>query len=97
MTYYHVSIEGYIGFKRIKDIVNLYKLFLGELFKYLTENNYEKKEINGWRTVYKKRAIEVCYESECYWVFLDGYESTEIWDTYYYLKDVITQLKEIEF
>ncbi|GIN22527.1 hypothetical protein [Siminovitchia fordii] len=95
-TYYHVGIEGYIGFERIEDFIGLYEFFLEKLHEYLTENNYAKREVSGWKRIYKKRAIEICYESGCYWVFLDGYESTDIWDTYYYLKDVIDQLKEVE-
>ena len=96
MKYYHLSIEGYIGFEKLHDFIGLYKFFLNELHDYLLKNNHPKTERDGWKRIYRKRAIEICYENNCYWIFLDGYESTKIWDTYYYLEDVIDQLKEVE-
>jgi hypothetical protein len=97
LTWYHLSIEGYIGFETLDDAIGLYNLFLKELEEYLTENNHPKPNKNrGRRIVYKVRGMEVCYEHEYYWVFLDGYKSTDIWDIYYYLKDVIEQLRRIE-
>ena len=60
---------------------------------YLLENNYVKPEKYDWNTVYKKRGMKVCYEHDCYWIFLEPYKTTEIWDTYNYLKDIIEQLK----
>lgn len=96
-TFYHISIEGYLGFDKIEDCIDLYSMFLKKLKKYLVENKYPiPNRSYKWKTIYLTRSIEVCYEYDCYWVFLDGYESTEIWDTYYYLEDVINQLKEIK-
>lgn len=96
ITFYHIAIEGYMGFETIGDAIDLYSLYLEELKKYLVENKHPEAERYRWDVVYKTRGIEVCFEHGCYWVFLDGYESTEIWDTYYYLEDVIEQLREIE-
>lgn len=97
LTWYHLSIEGHIGFATLSNVIDLYSLFLEELESYLIKNEYPKpKEIHGWKTIYKTRGMEVCYEHDCYWVFLDDFNSIEIWDTYYYLKDVIEQLRRIE-
>ena len=97
LTFYHLAIEGYIGFKTIGEFIDLYSMFLEELKRYLIENKYPKPEKSSdWGTIYKARGIEVCFAHDYYWVFLDEYTSTEIWDTYYYLEDVIKQLKKIE-
>lgn len=93
--WYHIGIEGYIGFESVQSFIDLYELFLNELHEYLIKNKYPKTERERWRIVYSKRAIDICYENEFYWVFLEEYKSTEIWDTYYYLEDVIKQLKEV--
>ncbi|WP_405101705.1 hypothetical protein [Oceanobacillus sp. FSL H7-0719] len=92
--YYCVGIEGYIGYKRLDQFIGLYRLFLVELHNYLIENNYPKTEKTTW--IYQKRAIKVDCVNDFYCIFLDGYESTQIWDTCYYLEDVIDQLREIE-
>ncbi|PAV30367.1 hypothetical protein CIL05_07805 [Virgibacillus profundi] len=96
VKFYHVSIEGYIGFEKLEDFIELYEHFLGELQQYLIENNYPKTEKSGWKRIYSKRAMDICYGNDCYWIFLDGYESAEIWDAYYYLEDVINQLREVK-
>ena len=84
-----------MGFETIKQVVELYKDFLVELEKYLIEN-HEKTDKDIWECVYQTRAIDICYNAECYWVFLDTFKTTMIWDTYYYMEDVIKQIIEFE-
>lgn len=95
VSYYHVSTEGYVGHDSMEEAVEWFKHFLGGLENYLITEHHEKTPKHRWRLIYSTRAVDVCYEHECYWVFLDGYKSTEIWDTYYYLEDVIKQLEEL--
>jgi hypothetical protein len=95
LTYFNISIEGYMGFYTIKSVIESYTMFLDKLKKYL-EENHEKTEKHGWKCVYQTRAIDVCYEGDCYWVFLDTFKSSEAWDTYYYMEGVIRQLSEIK-
>lgn len=96
LTYYKISIEGYMGFENMSEIVELYKEFLVKLEGYLIENNRPKTEKHLWKCIYQTRAIDVCHDHDCYWFFLEPYKSTEIWDTYYYMEDVIKQLSEIK-
>ena len=94
-AYYRIDIEGYIGLKTLQSFVDMYSGYLEELHDYLTKNNYAEIEVADWNTVYKSRAIDICHTNDCYWIFLDGYKSTEAWDVYYYLKDVIEQIKNL--
>lgn len=97
--YYHIAVEGYIGFENLNDLISLYTEFLQEFKKYLLKNHEEpewRRKTHGWKSIYKTRAIDVCLDHGCYWVFLDGYESNEVWDLYDYMTDVINQLKEFE-
>ena len=96
IKFYNLSIEGYIGLETIGDFIDLYNFFLEELYYYLLQNNYPKTERGNWNTIYKTRAIEVDFVNDCYWVFLDKYESNGIWDIYYYLEGVIEQLRQVE-
>jgi hypothetical protein len=95
-TYYNIGIEGYLGFTRLQSGIDLYKEFQQILYNFLIVNNYAKTEKHMWDCIYQTREISVCYENECYWIFLDGHESTQIWDLYYYLDDVIKQLEGID-
>lgn len=95
LTYYNISIEGNIGYENFESSIELYESFLKQLEEYL-KNNYPKSERNTWKCLYRTRAIEVCYESDCFWIFLEPFKSTEIWDLYYYIQDVIKQLEEIK-
>lgn len=92
-TFYRIGIEGYLGFCKLENAINLYTEFLQEFKKYLLENNYNKFEKHEWNTVYKTRGMRIYYEHDYYWVFLESFESPDIWDTYNYLKDIIEQLK----
>lgn len=94
IKYYNIGIEGYIGFKEIESFVSLYEDILTHFEEYLVAN-HDRPNINKDKeSVYKTRAVDVRYWHENYWIFLDGYKSTEIWDLYYYVKDVIEQLRE---
>jgi len=95
ITYYKISVEGYMGFETVIQIVDLYKEFLVKLEEYLTEN-HEKTDKHIWECVYQTRAININYKAKCYWVFLDLFKTTQIWDTYYYMEDVIKQIIEFE-
>jgi hypothetical protein len=92
--HYNISIEGYMGFEKISDIVDLYKKFIVKLEEYLMKH-HEKTKKERWRIVYQTRDIKICYEGDCYWVFLDTFKSSIAWDTYYYMEDVIKQISEI--
>lgn len=96
ITFYHIGIEGYVGFENFEDAISEYEEFLNQLHNYLKSEGYPKAEMHGWKRLYKTRAVEVCYEFDCYWIFLEQYKSTEIWFLYYYLEDVINQLKGIK-
>ncbi|WP_220687718.1 hypothetical protein [Paenibacillus lautus] len=92
-TYYNLSIEGYLGFDTIDECINLYKAFYEKLNTYI--NEVRKEEVfHGWTKLYRTRAIEVCFNADCYWVFLDPYKSTELRDMSFYMDDVIRQLME---
>lgn len=101
ITYYNLSIEGYIGFEKLESFVDLYEDFLKKFKNYLNEfyEDERKQNTSNRKPIYRTRAIEVCRESfipesKYYFVFLDAYQSTSIWDLYVYMKDVIQQLKE---
>jgi len=94
-TYFKVSIEGYMGFENFESFIGLYEKFKIKLEKYLIDN-HEKTYRDIGECVYKTRAIDVSYESNCYWIFLDTFKTTQIWDIYYYMEDVIEQLKEVK-
>jgi hypothetical protein len=94
ITYYNIAVEGYIGFDNLDDAINLYDGFRIYLKNYLETENYKKTERDIWKCLYRTRAVEVYYEHGCYWIFLEPYKSTQIWDIYYYIEDVIQQLKE---
>ncbi len=94
--YYHISIEGYIGLDYIKDFIPLYEKYLRELHTYLTKANQPKREHVGWYRLFRSRAFEICYEADSYWIFLEEYKSEDIWETYYYLEDVIEQLEKLK-
>lgn len=97
VRYYNIGIEGNIGYENIEYFIDLYKEYLQAFLVYLTENNYIKpKREEEWKRIYQSRAIEIIHQDGYYWVFLDSYKSTEIWDLYYYMKDVIKQLEEIK-
>lgn len=92
-----ISIEGYLGLPEIKEFINLYEDFLNRFFCYLDENKYVRKEkTSAWKTIHRQRAIEICKTDSMYWIFLDGYQSHDIWDLYDYMSDVINQLREID-
>ena len=93
--YYYISVEGYIGFKKLEDFIWLYNEFLSEFKKFLNENYKQPKETIKWKTIYRTRGMEICYESNNYWIFLEPYKSHEIWDLYDYMQDVINQIKEV--
>ncbi|MNH66505.1 hypothetical protein D3C73_185360 [compost metagenome] len=93
VKYYNLSIEGYIGYEKLEDCIELYNEFKDHLHEYLITNDIERPENDAWQCIYQSRAIEICYEHDCYWVFLDAYKSVEIWDLYYYLDDVIKQIQ----
>lgn len=95
--YYGISIEGYMGFQTLQELVDLYKYYLDELYKYLTKNNYKKAEVADWNTIYQTRGVEICYtNNNHYWVFLDDCLLTDPWEAYDYLKDVINQIEEFK-
>jgi len=94
-TWYHVGIEGYIGLQTLEDFISLYTTYTEKLYEYLIDNGFEYKEKNeGWNPIYQKRAMEICYENDCYWIFLDGFKDTQPWECYHYLKDVIKEIEE---
>ncbi|MGZ7444935.1 hypothetical protein [Paenibacillus sp. TH7-28] len=92
---YHLSIEGYIGVKKLSDLIDLYKDFSNLFYKFLRDKNYPEEEIKQWNTIYSSREIQICYEGNCYWVFLKEYKSSYIWNLYLYLQDIIVQLEDV--
>lgn len=96
MIYYNIGVEGYMGFDSLNSLIGEYESFLAAFEKFLTENNFVKKDFEGWKKIYSTRAIEVCCDHDCYWSFLDGYKSHDIWELHTYMKDVIGQLKTLE-
>ncbi|MFE6075579.1 hypothetical protein ACFVQB_14000 [Paenibacillus sp. NPDC057886] len=92
---YHVGVEGYMGFEDMTQAIDCYEQF-NEAFKQYIEQNCGLKEKHlGWHKIYSVRAVNVAYENECYWIFLDGHKSEEISDLYWYMFDVIEQLKQV--
>lgn len=98
-NHYHISVEGYLGFDSLDDAIQLYETFLDKMLDYLNDNNYVELDYldKNWKTIHQSRSIHVCYESNYYCIFLDRYNSTNIWECYYYLEDVISQLIDINF
>lgn len=95
---YYLSIEGYMGFKSLDRTIEVYETFLDKMLDYLTENNFQEPDYNNsWKTVHQSRSIHVCYEHDSYFVFLDRYENSQIWECYYYLEDIISQLIDINY
>ena len=92
--FYNIEIEGYIGYKDVNSFIILYENFKRSFYNYLDNNNYRKPVRNIWKKVYQTRSIEICYEANCYWIFLEPYSSPQIWDLYYYLEDVINQIRQ---
>lgn len=93
---YRLSIEGLIGYESIQDAIDYYGQFLNILKDYidknfgaLNESDYE----DSLTPLYKTRAIEVVFEHNYYWMYLDTYTGFSLGDTYDYLSDVIEQLK----
>lgn len=95
ITYYNLSIEGYIGFEKLESFVDLYEGFLKQFKSYLNEfYEDERKNICNWNPIYRTRAIEICRDTNYYFIFLDAYKSTSIWDLYVYMEDVVQQIKD---
>lgn len=94
--FYHIFIEGYIGFEKIEDFILLYKGFLEELKFYLQKNNSDalSEKTHKWNVIYRTRDIEICRHHNLYWIFLEPYKSSSILGIYQYLEDVISQLKK---
>lgn len=92
--FYHIFIEGYIGFEKLEDFISFYKGFLEELKSYLQKNNLDalSEKAQKWRVVYRTRDVEICRHHNLYWVFLEPYKSDSILGIYRYLEDVINQL-----
>lgn len=93
---FHIEVEGYMGFAKLSHAIHSYEKFNAEFKKYI-EQHGELKERNdsGWKQVYKTNAIDISFEGDSYWIFLDGHKSEEISDLYWYMHDVINQLKEL--
>jgi hypothetical protein len=83
-----------MGCEELGDFVNLYQEFLNKIHTYLIEHDIPKTEKHVWKCIYQTRAMDICHDHGCYWIFLDTYKSSQIWDIYYYMEDVIAQLKE---
>lgn len=95
ITYYNLSIEGYIGFEKLESFVDLYEGFLKQFKNYLIEfYEDEKKNVCYRNPIYRTRAIEIRRDSIYYFIFLDAYKSSSIWDLHDYMLDVIQQLKD---
>ncbi|WP_411735066.1 hypothetical protein [Paenibacillus sp. M2] len=92
---YHIGVEGYMGFETIDDVISCYEQFNKAFKQYIEQTGDLKEKHLGWHKIYSVRAVNVSYENECYWIFLDGYKSEEISDLYWYMCDVIDQLKEV--
>ncbi|MDP9675387.1 hypothetical protein J2W97_001370 [Paenibacillus jamilae] len=91
---YNISVEGYMGFETIQQGIELYEMFNAELLRYIEQNGGLKGR-HEWKKVYHTRAVEISNEHDSYWIFLDGYKSEEISDLYWYMCDVIEQLKRL--
>jgi len=92
---YHIGIEGYMGFKNMNQAIECYEQFNEAFKEYIERNGGLKEKHLGWHKIYSTRAVNVSYENECYWIFLDGYKSEEISELHWYMCDVIEQLKGI--
>ncbi|WP_336763473.1 hypothetical protein [Paenibacillus sp. USHLN196] len=92
---YHIGVEGYMGFEDVAQAIECYQLFNESFKAYIEQNGGLKEKHIGWHKIYSTRAVNVSYENECYWIFLDEYKSEEISELYWYMCDVIDQLKGI--
>ena len=102
-TYYHIEIEGYIGYKTLQDAVNYYQDMLDKLTVWII--SYKKDHPNRDDEKYKKydadlvyqtRDIEVRYNNDCYWIFTEPPEFPYIDGCKEWLEDVVKQLKTIK-
>ncbi|WP_339304234.1 hypothetical protein NST33_17640 [Paenibacillus sp. FSL L8-0435] len=92
---FHIGVEGYMGFENMSQAIECYEQFNEAFKEYIEQNVGLKGKHLGWNKIYSTRAINVSYENEYFWIFLDGYKSEEISELYWYMCDVIEQLKGI--
>ncbi len=96
-NYYHISIEGYIGYHSLDHAIDYYNGFIDKFKLWLIDSNYNKpNKINPyWNSVHRTRAIDIGYMEDCYWIFLEGHKSEEIYELLWYMEDILNQLKEV--
>ncbi|RXZ77941.1 hypothetical protein EBB07_28185 [Paenibacillaceae bacterium] len=93
---YYLFVEGYLAFRTLDEVVNLYNDFLKEFNSYLSRMSFEKTAKTPINSFYRTREIAVNYEHGYYEVFLDTHITHDIWDLYYYMEDVIKQLNDLD-
>lgn len=92
--YYYISVEGYLGYENLEEVIQLYEEFIDKFNLFLIENNYEEpSRLNPyWKRIYQTRAIDIAFNANCYWIFLEGYKSKNIYELLWYMEDIVNQL-----
>lgn len=98
--YYHIGIEGMIGYKDIDDAIDYYKHLRNGFKRYLKDNNVKQTKTSE-HTIYHSRDVEVIDDTanKCTWVYVTepSMGFNELYDTYLWLEDIIKQLESIKY
>ena len=96
LTHYHIEIEGYIGYKTIKEAVDYYQDMLDKLTVWIAscKNKYPNRDDEEYKKsdadlIYHTRDIEVRYNNDYYWVFTESPEFSYIDGCKEWLEDVV--------
>lgn len=94
---YHIGIEGLIYYETLNDAIEYYKIMLNEYQKWLTDNNVQRTEHNI-KHLFKSQDIEIGKLSDESEYYINTYAPSfsELYDTYWWLFDVIQQLENID-
>jgi hypothetical protein len=95
---YHIEIEGNLAYDNLHDGISYYEDMCKALKEYLDKNSITPNELKE-NTIYRSRDVEVINDKEnnCVWIHTSepAYHFHCLYDTYFWLSDVVKQLKTI--
>ncbi len=93
---YQPCVEGYIGYESVQEAIDYYAKMLESYADYLTEQKVTEVPRDK-DCLYKTRDIEISKisnDKDTLFVFTNAPQMSNRWDCYYWLEDVIEQLKQ---